>query len=33
MPQVAKCDLFLNDNDSCPVFQRKNIKEIENEDL
>ena len=33
MSQVAKCDLFLNANDSCPVFQHKNIKKIENEDL
>ena len=33
MSQVAKCDLFLNANDFCPVFQHKNIKKIENEDL
>ena len=36
MPQSVKCDLFLYADDSCLVFQHKNVKEIEkqlNEDF
>ena len=36
MPQSVKCDLFLFADDSCLVFQHKNVKEIEkqlNEDF
>ena len=36
MPMAIKCNLFLYADDTCPVFQRKNDKDIEkqlNEDF
>ena len=36
MPMVVKCDLFLYFDDTCLVFQSKNVKDIErqlNEDF
>ena len=31
MPMALKCDLFLYTDDTCLIFQSKNVKDIENQ--